>query len=259
MFSKRPNPGGIINWRVGREDPQLTLEQLQSEIDAYDGAIAYIDNSVNALFAEFGRRGLDTRTLVIITSDHGESFGERGLLLHSHSVNWELIHVPLIFWMPGRVPGGMRIARPVTNAAIPATIAELVFENAGGLFPQRSLAALWGAQANQHDWPYPLSEMAHQPWAPKKHPIQTGFMKSLVSPHWHYMYHEVTGDELRLWPDHVKRARGAGHDTKSKAEIGEFHRIIDRLLRQVEETKTRHAAASTNISPQDTVKRPIFR
>ena len=32
-FSKLKNPGGILNWRVGREDPKLTIEQIKSEIE----------------------------------------------------------------------------------------------------------------------------------------------------------------------------------------------------------------------------------
>ncbi len=51
--------------------------------------------------------GLLDRTLVIVTSDHGESFGEHGVLGHGWCLYDDLLHVPLIVRLPGVVPEGV--------------------------------------------------------------------------------------------------------------------------------------------------------
>src|SRR5262245_27499995 len=47
-FSNAHEPGGLINWQLHIPD-KLTADQLQSEIDAYDGAIAYVDDQIAIL------------------------------------------------------------------------------------------------------------------------------------------------------------------------------------------------------------------
>jgi arylsulfatase A-like enzyme len=196
-FSRLRNPGGILNSFVLRDNPHMTPEQLQGEIDAYDGAIAYTDYQIGQLMEELGKRGLDGNTLVVITSDHGESLGEHGLFLHRNALYQELIRVPLIFWWPGRVPAGVRVEQPVTNAALPATLTELLGMAEQGTFPGPALAQLWRTPATRSDWPYPLAELAQWPFElAKQNPSYYGWMKSLVSSQWQYVVHEKFGEEL---------------------------------------------------------------
>jgi arylsulfatase A-like enzyme len=67
------------------------------------------------------RRGILDQTLVIVTSDHGEMFGEHGLIAHGFSVAEPLIHVPLVLAGPGaeRAPD-----HAFSHAALPALIAD---------------------------------------------------------------------------------------------------------------------------------------
>jgi arylsulfatase A-like enzyme len=82
------------------------------------------------------------RTLVIVTSDHGELFGEHGLLDHANSLYAPLLHVPLTMMWPGRIPAGTVIREPVGLRHIGATILDLLrLENTG--FPGDSLASSW--------------------------------------------------------------------------------------------------------------------
>jgi arylsulfatase A-like enzyme len=50
-------------------------------------------------------RGLAKNTLVVITSDHGESLGQHHLKTHGRALYWELIRVPLVIYYSGHVPG----------------------------------------------------------------------------------------------------------------------------------------------------------
>ena len=104
MFSTQTNPGGILNNELGRKDPQLSPEQAQGEIDAYDGAINYVDKNLGDLVRE-AEKVTGGNLLVIITSDHGEGFNEHNTYLHGRSLYREEIQVPLNHQWPDGYPG----------------------------------------------------------------------------------------------------------------------------------------------------------
>ena len=68
--------------------------------DAYDDCLAYLDGQLGELFEELQRRGELDRTLVIVTADHGEGFGEHDLFDHGESLYRTEIGVPLVFVAP---------------------------------------------------------------------------------------------------------------------------------------------------------------
>jgi arylsulfatase A-like enzyme len=175
----------------------------QSDLDAYDDGAKYVDDFIGRLMEQLGRRGLGSNTLVIITSDHGESLGQHHLRTHGKALYWELIHVPLAIWYPGHVPAGVTVKTPVTNAAIPATIMDLLGGDAHGPFPPSSLSALWQT-GGVPEWPDPLSELAHNGISDKEDraakalvpTASAGAMKSLVTTQWQWITHETMGDQL---------------------------------------------------------------
>jgi arylsulfatase A-like enzyme len=67
----------------------------------YDGEITYHDDQLVRLVAALDRHGLLDDTLLVVTSDHGEEFFEHGSVGHGHSLHEELLHVPLLFRLPG--------------------------------------------------------------------------------------------------------------------------------------------------------------
>src|SRR5205085_8095982 len=107
--------------------------------------IASLDHHVGLLLDELERRGVLDNTLVIITSDHGEHFGEHNLLLHGNSLYRDLLHVPLVVIAPGRVPAGRRVKEFVSLRDLPATVLDLLRLEGRGWFPGRSLARFWHA------------------------------------------------------------------------------------------------------------------
>lgn len=92
----------------------------------YDEEIAYTDLQIGRLLDFLEARGLGSRTLVVLVSDHGEEFLERGWLGHTVSLHEELIHVPLIIRLPGRPPVRPEVERVVETRAIFPTILEYV-------------------------------------------------------------------------------------------------------------------------------------
>jgi arylsulfatase A-like enzyme len=225
-FSKTKNLGGILNNRIGRSNPQITPEQLECEIGAYDGAISYVDDNIGQLLGELQKRDQGEKTLVVITSDHGESFGEHGIFLHGNSLYREEIHVPLILWWPGQVPAGVHVVRPVTNGSVPTTVMDLLGFSDQTSFPGPSLRQLWQTPEADTDWPYPLVELDHKPWAHQKFPVSQGSMKSLVSPHWHYIVHEKLGTELYDLENDLQEL----HNLAERVELrGDITRLRSRL------------------------------
>ena len=197
-YATMPNPGGLINGFMERYSPSLTSEQIQTEIDAYDGSISYVDDQIKELFGELRARSLLENTIVVITSDHGESFGEHGLLQHSASLYLDEIHVPLIVWGPRHVPVGKNIDMPVTITALPSTILSLI-GSVDDPFPGPSLAVLINGDGVPADWPDPISELAQMNGAAEINPSTHGAMKSVVGEEMQYIVHEKFGEELYNW------------------------------------------------------------
>jgi arylsulfatase A-like enzyme len=195
MFSNQKYLGGLLNTEFGRTDPTLTSDQLQSEVEAYDGSIAYADHQIGELVAEIEQQS-DRNLLVIVTSDHGEAFGEHGTYLHSLSLYREEIHVPLIVYLPDVVPSKTRISQPVSIISIPATILELIGHKEFASNYGRSLTELWNDKTASASWPDPLAEMAQQDWKPKRSPVYAGWIKSLINPKWQYIEYEKLDPEL---------------------------------------------------------------
>jgi arylsulfatase A-like enzyme len=67
----------------------------------YDQSVAYVDSQIERLYQKFKRRGVDEETVFVLTSDHGEEFGEHGDWFHrSFKLYDELLHVPLLMAGP---------------------------------------------------------------------------------------------------------------------------------------------------------------
>ncbi len=178
----------------------------QSDVDAYDNGAKYVDDYIGRLMDEMGRRGLANDMLVVITSDHGEALGQHHLKTHGKALYWEQIHVPLVIWYSGHVPAGVTVTTPVTNAAIPATITDILGAGAQSPFPPSSLSALWQT-GGVPNWPDPLSELARNAISDKEDQAaralvptaSSGSMKSLVTAQWQLITHETMGDQLYDW------------------------------------------------------------
>jgi arylsulfatase A-like enzyme len=104
----------------------LTRENIEAAVRAHDSCIAYLDQKLGELLDELQRRGVLENTLVIVTSDHGEHFGEHGLYLHGQSLYRDLIHVPLVVLHPQRVPANKVVEDFVTLRDVGATILDII-------------------------------------------------------------------------------------------------------------------------------------
>ena len=115
--------------------------------DCYDDCIAYLDDQLGRLLETLRGQGLLDNTLVIITSDHGESFGVHGVFGHGGSLFLDEVAVPLVMLGPG-VPTSV-VADPVSLRDLPATVVDQLGLASDSPFPGRSLSPLWRSTPGQ--------------------------------------------------------------------------------------------------------------
>jgi arylsulfatase A-like enzyme len=108
------------------------------DFSQYDGGIAYLDAQLGQLFGKLKELGLWDNSLIIVTSDHGQSFGEKQLVAHGSSVYQEQVHVPLIIKYPGTADGQKREDLASHVDILPTVLDTLGFQYPA-LLPGRSL------------------------------------------------------------------------------------------------------------------------
>lgn len=101
-----------------REVTSAERTHLESQ---YDGALAYEDDQLKRVFDDLRTRGILERSLVIVTADHGEGFGDHGTFGHGHGVYQDVVHAPLIVKLPGQREG-RRVATPVSLVDVMPTV-----------------------------------------------------------------------------------------------------------------------------------------
>jgi hypothetical protein len=84
--------------------PPTTQEGSRAAREYYLAGLRLVDREVGDMLDTLQRRKVLERALVIITSDHGEAFGEHGLYFHNVSGYEPLVHVPAIVLAPGLQP-----------------------------------------------------------------------------------------------------------------------------------------------------------
>jgi arylsulfatase A-like enzyme len=243
-YSKERNPGGRVSvsfdWFV-----DLTPAQRQEEMDAYDGAILYMDSQFANLMNELKRRGLEENTLVVLTSDHGESFGEHGFMGHGNALYRELIGVPLIFWGRGKVPSGRRVTQPVSLNGLPATLLSLAAHQAPPKqFPGPSMMELW--TDHHHQFANPASELVQMGLNPK-FPNFAGPVESLLTPEWHYILSAKSGEELY-------RCCGQEVEQQNLADTSDGRIVCARMRKELADVRG-NAAAPGQHMPYDALIR----
>jgi arylsulfatase len=121
----------------------------------YDGGVAWMDDHLGQMIAWLKEAGLYDGMLIVVTSDHGEELGDRGVdearrgrgiyNSHGHTLYEELVHVPLIVKLPGQAAAGRRVREVTRTIDVMPTVLDLA-----GAMPVRhemqgaTLRPLWG-------------------------------------------------------------------------------------------------------------------
>lgn len=202
-FAAQPSKGDLVNSILFPRDftggKHLSDQEVQAQKDAYDESLAYLDNQLGALFDRLQVLGVLDQTLIIITSDHGESFGDHGFYGHGNHLYRNLIHVPLIIRYPKKVPKARRISEAVSLQSVPASVLDLLGFDSQSKFPGIPMSQLWSPEAGSNQqtkglaFAESLKGIVHNPAYPLG---RRGITKSLTTSKWNLILHEEGNVEL---------------------------------------------------------------
>ena len=139
-------------WRDMRV-PQDVLALLASETppssddlgrlhSLYRSSIARLDRRLERLVRVYRDAGRWENTLLVLTSDHGQAFGEHGMIWHGVRTDEEMLRVPLVVRFPRDELGGTTGKGWASPMDIPATVLEAANLTPAGSLSSRSLHRL---------------------------------------------------------------------------------------------------------------------
>jgi arylsulfatase A-like enzyme len=113
--------GGVKKeWAVPGQD------RLGYYVSQYDGEIAAVDDEVGRVLDALGTSAVAPRTVVVLTSDHGESLGEHDYYFdHGEDLFDPCLSIPMMMTMPG-APGGRRATAFASTLDVLPTILDAV-------------------------------------------------------------------------------------------------------------------------------------
>jgi len=104
-------------------EPHAGFDFGSDELGHYDSEIAYTDFHIGRLLDHLRQAGLYDKTVVVVTGDHGEGFGEHGVRLHGYHLYAAQTKVPLVIRVPGLPP--RRSTTPAGHVDIMPTLVDL--------------------------------------------------------------------------------------------------------------------------------------
>ena len=183
-------------WHFPKE--RISETKLTTIRGEYGKCVRGLDHEIGQLLEQLEERRVLENTLVIITADHGEHFGEHGLYLHGNSLYEPLINVPLICIWKNRIPEGISLDTPVSLRDLPATIMDLL--GAESDLPGVSLQDFWTVEpASQVADRAVFAELASQATCPPCHgrsPVASGPMRCVRLGKFKYIRNGDGSEEL---------------------------------------------------------------
>jgi arylsulfatase A-like enzyme len=122
LFETRYTGGLSGRWGDFKERDPATLPaaDMAHLLALYDNEIRFTDDAVGRVLDRLAELGLDKSTLVVVTSDHGEEFGEHGSWEHQKTLYEEVVRIPLVLRGPG--VAARRETAPVSLLDVAPTI-----------------------------------------------------------------------------------------------------------------------------------------
>lgn len=175
------------------------LEEVRAN---YEAEVQYLDRYLGVLMDRLQAMGLMDRTIIVLTSDHGEGLKTHGYLGHVGNLHNEVIHVPLLIDYPNLGRPGTRNQLLVNHLDIVPTLLDLLHLKSGG--------PLEGASLKRYVSRSPIDRLiapkvgrqrtyveTYAPEAPRNSfALVEGDMKLIFTPNWKWEIYDTKQDEM---------------------------------------------------------------
>lgn len=167
-------------------------------IAQYDGAVAYMDACISNIFETVRSLGIEDETLIVINSDHGETLYDHDCYFDHHGMYDCTLHVPLVFYYPGKVKPGQRFSDYCQLKDVMPTILDLLGIKSKIKFDGLSLTPLFEGKPRVQEPEFYITECT---WM-RKHGWRTHEWKLIqaLEPDFHFkpeveLYNLITDPE----------------------------------------------------------------
>jgi arylsulfatase A-like enzyme len=217
----------------------------------YDGEIAYMDSCIAVLLEEVRKLGLEEETLIVFTSDHGETLNDHDCYYDHHGLYECTLTVPLVFRYPGKIPEGTRFDDIVTLKDVLPTVLDILGVNRKGISMEgRSLfSRMTGGELKQE----PEFYITECTWM-RKHGWRTPQYKLIraLEPDFHYK------PAVELY-DLIADPKESNNIAKKEPELVKtLSDRMDKWIKKREKETGRSAPSFTNIHWHGDDKRGAF-
>lgn len=208
-------PKAGINYKTSK-NMKMDIRRQKKALGGYYASVVYIDRMVGQVLDALTKAGLDDKTIVIFTSDHGYHLGEHDFWAKV-SLHDESAAVPLIIRVPGKKP------------AVCHSLVELL-----DLYP--SLSKMCGLAIPPHLQGKDISPVFDHP----KHEVReaafsvNGKGYLLREHHWAYIRYDMGGEELFDMKEDPKQYTNLAESTKHTEVLARFRKQMDTKLKAVQ-------------------------
>jgi arylsulfatase A-like enzyme len=233
------DPQRRLGWRL--KQGLLTPENLEELRSLYDGDLRMVDDRVGQLLRVLRERQLYDRSMIILTADHGDAFGEHGDLGHGGAnLYGEVVHVPLIIKFPGYHYRGKRVTEPVQLIDVLPTILESLHVPPENEIGGRSLLGLIEGTAEPH--PVLTESTGNED------------RKALYHDGYKFIFDPKTwkAEVYRYGADPLDRTNLA--DEVDARRLSEARQILDHRLAANEAFSSSHESREKPLAPEDVEK-----
>ena len=242
-LSKKPHPQ--LQYRKedqGRAAEGLTEKGWIDYLNVYEYLVEKVDGNIGRILSGLRQKGLEKRTIIVFTSDHGDHCGGHGLPFKGPAMYEELVRIPLAIAFPGRISPGKRVDELVMNVDLLPTLCELAGLPVPKRIHGRSLTPLLkGKKVAWRD--YVITEYySKQKWV---NPI-----RMVRTKRWKYTRYRKWGEELYDLRNDPGELNNLAHSDADAAIKRKLSHILDEWVK-----KTADPFAS--LIPTDRAGRPV--
>lgn len=215
-------------YRVNWKKEAITPEQKERYLHLYEQALQYTDAQIGRLLNKLEELGLRENTILILVSDHGEEFLERGRWGHFETNLYdEILRVPLLIHLPD-APKPRVVERQVRTLDLMPTVLELAGCTPPPGLEGQSLISTWENPLSHGDAPAPvsISEMWRTHW----------HIVAVRTEQFKYIWNSKTPDQPKLFDLLADPGEKTNAVNRYPDEARKFQQMVDDHLARAAQT-----------------------